>query len=95
MPGGDPGFGISVTMVLVTSFTFAVSVSTPPLLGPLCVVDCFAYPYADMAGRYPREYRFELAVISVDWLVLLIAGTLSALHFRRTAAKRGENDEKA
>jgi hypothetical protein len=120
----------------MSSFTFALSVLTPPLSGPFCAADCFAYPFADIAGRFPpdyywmaaamvltplfvayaaclhqlapesrrastltglaygfrREYRFEVAAISIDWLVLLIAGTLSALVFRRLER---EDDGKA
>jgi hypothetical protein len=32
-----------------------------------------------------REYRFEIAVISIDWLVLLIVASLAAVAFRRAA----------
>lgn len=32
-----------------------------------------------------REYRFEIAVISIDWLVILIVAALAAAAFRRDA----------
>ncbi len=38
--------------------------------------------YSVLYGIY-REYRFEVAAISIDWLVLIVAGILLSLVFRR------------
>jgi hypothetical protein len=33
-----------------------------------------------------REYRFEVAVITIDWLVLIISGILLSFVFKRVMA---------
>ena len=38
-----------------------------------------------------RDYRFEIAVISIDWLVLIINGILAGIFFNR-ALKQNRND---
>lgn len=38
--------------------------------------------YSIFYGIY-REYRFEVAIISINWLTLIIAGILLSIIFRR------------
>jgi uncharacterized protein with PQ loop repeat len=38
--------------------------------------------YSIVYGIY-REYRFEVAVISINWLTLIISGILLSIVFRR------------
>ena len=50
----------------------------------------FAVPlvaFAAVAAAYgfDREYRFELIIISIDWLVLIVNGALLTLILRRLA----------
>lgn len=42
-----------------------------------------AYLYYSVAYGLTKEYRFEVAVISIDWLVLLAGSGLMAVIFRR------------
>ena len=50
-------FIASVVLFATTALTLTVAVLTPPLSGPFCVAPrCFAYPYADTAARFPRDF---------------------------------------
>jgi hypothetical protein len=70
-------FGQSVAIVtaVLTSITFAIAILTPPLSGPFCTADCFRYPFADIAGRFPRDYywMYPAMVLMVPYLMMMIS----------------------
>lgn len=61
-----------VTMVL-TVVTFGIAILTPPLSGPSCRENCFEYPYADIAARFPRDYwwMYFAIVLTLVYVVLM------------------------
>lgn len=48
-----------------------------------------AYLYYSVVYGLTREYRFEVAVISIDWIVLLAGSVLMAMVFRRASRQQG------
>lgn len=65
--------GISLATALVTLGTFTVAFLTPPFSGPYCVEGCYAYPYLDIASRYPRDYYWMFpAMFTSAFFVLLL-----------------------
>ena len=79
------GFWTSLLTAVLTATTFAIAVATPPLSGPLCTGDCFAYPYLDVALRFPRDYYWCFAAIPA--MLLYVAFTL-ALALRTPPERR-------
>lgn len=67
------GFYISIITTIITVITFAIAISTPPLSGPFCTGNCFEYPYADIASRFPRDYywMYPAIVLSFFYLVMM------------------------
>jgi hypothetical protein len=58
---------------LITALTFGIALLTPPISGPL-VADPLAYPFADIASRFPRDYYWMypamlLALVYLAWMV--------------------------
>lgn len=58
----------------LTIVTFLISVMTVPLSGPMCVGNCFTYPFDGIASRFPRDYYWMvIAIIQVvSYLILLV-----------------------
>lgn len=56
------------------------------LLGIGAVLGLGAYVVMSILFGKALEYRFEVAIISINWLVLLVAGVLLSLLFRRQDA---------
>jgi hypothetical protein len=50
------GFYAAVVITILTTISFIIALLTPPLSGPLCLNDCFSYPYHEIASRFPRDY---------------------------------------
>jgi len=71
------GFYGAVMTVLLTLVTFGIAYATPPLAGPLCAGGCYAYPYADIASRFPRDYIWMYPAIL---LVLVYYVLMTAIH---------------
>jgi hypothetical protein len=51
-----------------------------------CVVNFAALGWFLLAYGHGRSYRFELVVISVDWLVVIVGALMAAVVFRKEAA---------
>lgn len=69
------GFTISIVTTILTVVTFGIAICTPPLSGPFCPGDCFQYPYADIADRFPRDYYWMYFAIflTLSYLLLVIS----------------------
>jgi len=68
------GYYISVITTVLTFITFAIAYATPPLSGPFCKANCFQYPYADIASRFPRDYywMYFAIILSVLYLIMMV-----------------------
>ena len=88
----DPGltnarFGLWAALgtAVTTLVTFAIAILTPPVSGAFCKADCVAYPYLDIAARFPRDYYWMFPAIVAT---LLFVALLVALHERAAAGRR-------
>lgn len=63
----------ALAVAVLTTVTFVVAFATPPLSGPFCTADCVAYPFTDVASRFPRDYVWMVLAIPQigSYLVLL------------------------
>jgi hypothetical protein len=86
-PASDARFGwwSSLATALSTLITFAIAVATPPMSGPWCQAGCYAYPYLDVAPRFPRDYYWMFPAIVAQ---LLFAAFLVALQARARPERR-------
>lgn len=62
------GHRVALAAGTMTLATFAVAIATPPLSGQLCKVGCVAYPYLDVASRFPRDYYWLFGAIPATLL---------------------------
>lgn len=76
----------AVTMVVFTALSLVMAITTPPLSGPFCQRECFAYPFANVAERFPRDYLWMYPAIA-----LLIAYIVTMVSVHRST----QNDRKA
>lgn len=76
------GFYGAVLTSFAAAVTFAIAILTPPLSGPFCMGACFAYPYLDVASRFPRDYIWMYPAIM---LVLVYVVLMTCIH--RSAAE--------
>jgi hypothetical protein len=76
---GSIGSRIAASTAVATLLTFAIAFLTPPLSGPFCVSDCFEYPYAGIAGRFPRDYYWMYPAQALMVLYVFLA---ACLHLR-------------
>lgn len=69
----------------LTLLTFVLAVSTLPLSGPFCTDGCFAYPYLEIADRFPRDYYWMAAagLLGLLAVVLIIVITEYAAPQRK------------
>ncbi len=51
------------------------------------VLACISLVLISIIYGIHREYRFEVAVITINWTTLIIAGILLSLHFKRKVKK--------
>jgi hypothetical protein len=78
--GADARFGLwsALATALMTLVTSAIAVATPPLSGPLCTAGCLAYPYSDIAARFPRDYYWMFPALPATLLyVAFVLGLLA------------------
>jgi hypothetical protein len=74
------GLWAVLSMSALTAVTSARAFAIPPRSGPFCTLgSCVIAPYTNVAALFP----IELAVISIDWLVLSISGILVIIVFNR------------
>ncbi|MCF7825400.1 MAG: hypothetical protein K9M55_03610 [Candidatus Marinimicrobia bacterium] len=52
------------------------------LMAPL-LVTALAFVYYSVKYGIDRDYRFEVATITINWLVLIVVGILISIHFKR------------
>lgn len=83
------GARLALIVSALTAVTFATAVMTPPLGGPWCVAGCFAYPYADIAARFPRDYWWMFPAIPLSLLHVALWSVLvdDAPPARRTVGR--------
>lgn len=69
------GFYAGFLTTLMTLITWGIAIATPPLSGPYCTGNCYTYPYADIASRFPRDYfwMYPAIVLSLVFYVLMVA----------------------
>jgi len=71
------GYYVSLTTAILTLFTFAIAICTPPLSGPFCAGNCFEYPYSGIAERFPRDYYWMYMAIMLSFSYLVMISTIS------------------
>jgi hypothetical protein len=69
------GFYAAILTASLTVFTFVIAFLTPPLSGPFCTGGCFAYPYSDIASRFPRDYfwMYPAMILNLVYYILMVA----------------------
>lgn len=60
------------------------------LLGTGAVLGLGAYVVMSILFGKALEYRFEVAIISINWTILIVGGVLLALLFQRSAGRTAE-----
>jgi hypothetical protein len=50
-------------------------------------LDLLALLYINLRYGWDRSYRFEVTVISIDWIAFLVCGSMMAMVFRREATR--------
>ena len=50
------------------------------------LITALSFMYYSLKFGLDRDYRFEVATITVNWLVIIIAGILISIYFRRKIA---------
>lgn len=68
------GFYASISTAALTIVTFVIAILTPPLSGPFCQNNCFAYPFLDIASRFPRDYiwMYPAILLMLSYIILSI-----------------------
>ena len=69
------GFWSSLGTGVITLFTFAAAIATPPKSGQLCETGCYSYPYLDIGERFPRDYYWMFPALLA--MLFFVAFTLS------------------
>jgi hypothetical protein len=69
------GFYAALLTALLTVGTFVIAYLSPPLSGPFCTDNCFTYPYADIASRFPRDYfwMYPAMLLNLVYYILMVA----------------------
>jgi hypothetical protein len=70
------GYLNALLSALLTIFTFAIAMFTPPISGPLCQANCIQYPYLDIASRFPRDYIWMFPAIVVTLLYVILMASV-------------------
>ena len=67
------GYGIAISVSLITFITFIIAMFTPPVSGPFCQENCIGYPYLEIASRFPRDYywMFPAMLMCLGFVALL------------------------
>lgn len=68
------GFYISILTTVLTVITFGIAYNTPPAAGPWCLEPSTAYPYIDIASKFPRDYiwMYPAIVLTMAFLALMV-----------------------
>jgi hypothetical protein len=77
--------GTALALAILTLFTFAIAINTPPITGVFCLEGCIDYPYTDGADRYPRDYWWMFpAMIMLFAYLLLVYGIQQVMVDKRS-----------
>lgn len=79
------GYIIAMVTALITTISFGMAITTPPLSGPFCTGGCFEYPYSDIASRFPRDYLWMYPTMFVSLFFILL---MVAIHLRTDPGKK-------
>lgn len=73
-------FGRTISLItgILTLATFTIAILTPPLSGPLCLEDCFEYPFTEIADRYPRDYYWMYPAILLSFVYVVF---IASIHY--------------
>lgn len=74
------GVRVAILMAALAATGFTMAILTPPHSGPWCTADCIAYPYADAARFFPRDYWW---MIPGSLLAPLFAVIAACVHYCR------------
>ena len=85
IPAARLGFGAAIATAVLAVVAFARAVTTLPISGPLCVVDCVDYPFSDVAAYVPHDYiwMYPAMLLMIASIVLFVA-----LHASTPPARR-------
>lgn len=79
------GFWSALGTAVMTLVSFGIAILTPPLSGAWCRENCIAYPYLEIAARFPRDYYWMFSAILATLLYLAL---MVGLHGRTTPERR-------
>ncbi len=85
IPAARLGFGAAIASAVLAVVAFARAVTTLPISGPMCLVDCVDYPFSDVATYVPHDYiwMYPAMLLMIASIVLFVA-----LHACTPAARR-------
>lgn len=86
------GFYSSISTLVLTLITFGIAIFTPPLSGPYCkAASCYAYPYLDIASRFPRDYywMYPAMLLMISYLVMMVCIHRWALEEKKIYSQIG------
>ena len=66
----------SISLSVVTLFTFAVAFMTPPLSGPLAAGQRILYPYTNILERFPRDYYWMYPALLMMLIFIVYLATI-------------------
>lgn len=68
------GFPVAVILAIVAALAFVLGITTPVRSGPYCSGPCMAYPFAEAAQFFPRDYLWigPAALIAPLFMVLMV-----------------------
>jgi len=66
----------SISLSVVTLFTFAVAFMTPPLSGPLAAGQRILYPYTNILERFPRDYYWMYPALLMMLVFIVYLATI-------------------
>jgi hypothetical protein len=79
------GFISAILAAAITLVTFGLAITAIPKSGASCVEGCFAYPYLDTAGQYPKDY---LWMPPAALLMLVYVALMASLHSLAAAPRK-------
>ncbi len=84
IPAARLGMGAAIATALLAIIAFARAVTTLPISGPMCLVDCVDYPFTDVAAYVPHDYiwMYPAILLMLAALVLFVALHASAAPAR-------------
>ncbi len=79
------GYGIAISVSLITFITFIIAMFTPPVSGPFCQENCIGYPYLEIVSRFPRDYYWMFPAML---MCLGFVAVLAVIHQAAPAEKK-------